>query len=243
VLRASFKTLVGADRYIVGRNANASGGAAMTGSIVLSGAVPAGLATFRAIVEGAYVFNNSVFNYLNGGRLQYSAVVGDGARSGDLYFDPSSGGGLFSVPLSWTQLVHPGDRIDMSFLMQASIDALVGAVELDISNTFRLTAIELPPGYTYTSDADGFLSQFQPPAVPEPASASLMALALALSIGSVLTRRARAGPGRGAAATAAIGCCTRHQNSGGGNALLGGGVGVPPVSWSAWATQPPPIAL
>ena len=188
-LRADFKARVDDDRYIVGRNANANGVAALVGSITLSGAAPSGLATFTAVVEGAYTFNNLPANYQNDASLAYSGVVGDTSRDGTIYFDPRTLAGLFAVPLTFTQTVHPGDRIDMFFYMRGNIDALLGAVELDVSNTFRLTGIDLPPGYSYTSDAQGFLSQFPLPAVPEPASGALLALALP---GMLLWARRRA---------------------------------------------------
>ncbi len=39
---------------------------------------------------------------------------------------------------------------------------------------FKLTDIALPAGTTYTSDADGFLSQFTPSAVSEPSTSALL---------------------------------------------------------------------
>jgi PEP-CTERM motif len=185
-LHANYLANVGADHYVVGRNAFASGSAAVTGSITLSDGYPPGLATFSAILEGAYNFDNSVFKYQNSMSLDFSASVGNGPeRNGHLDFDPFTIAGLFSVPMTWTQMVHPGERIDMYFYMSGRVSGLVGMNTLDVSNTFRLTDIDLPSGYTYTPDADGFLSEFQNPSeppplspVPEPATTGLFGAAV-----------------------------------------------------------------
>ena len=44
--------------------------------------------------------------------------------------------------------------------------AVAGLVDLDATNTFKITGIGLPPGYSFTSDSTGFLSQFGAPTVP-----------------------------------------------------------------------------
>jgi PEP-CTERM motif len=196
-MHANYLATVGADRYVVGRNAFASGVGSITGSITLSDGYPPGLATFSAILEGAYNFSNSIFKYQNTMSMEFSAFVSDGPeRSGHLDFDPFTTAGLFSVPMTWTQMVHPGDRIDMYFYMSARVSGVVDTSTLDVSNTFKLTTIDLPPGYTYTPDADGFLSQFQnssepPPLtpVPEPATTGLIGAVGLLGVAFTRFRR------------------------------------------------------
>ena len=51
---------------------------------------------------------------------------------------------------------------------------------LDISNTFKITGIALPTGYSYNSDAQGFLSEFTLAPVPEPETYVLMLAGLGL---------------------------------------------------------------
>ncbi len=66
----------------------------------------------------------------------------------------------------------------MSFYVLAGLTSVVDKTEVIMLNTFKLTAIDLPDGYTFTPDASGFLSQFSTPAVPEPSPAGLLALGL-----------------------------------------------------------------
>jgi len=200
-IHADFQAAVDDTRFVIGRGANTSGSGSMTGSITLSAGHPPGLATFSAVLEGSYNFSNSIFNFNNSISLDYAASVGDGPeRSGNLSFRdvPATTAGLFSVPLTWTQMVHPGDRIDMSFYLHASVTSGVDAVELNALNTFKLTAIDLPEGYTYTPDAEGFLSQFQQPtteppvtstAVPEPATGMLMGSVILFGLALIRHRR------------------------------------------------------
>jgi hypothetical protein len=208
-LHANYLANVSADSYVVGRNAFASGVGSITGSITLSDGYPPGLATFSAILEGAYNFDNSVFKYQNSMSLDFSASVGNGPeRNGHLDFDPFTVAGLFSVPMTWTQMVHPGERIDMYLYMSGRVSGLVGMNTLDVSNTFKLTDIDLPPGYTYTPDADGFLSEFghtsEPPPltpVPEPATTGMFGAAMLLGVAFTRFRRRRARASAGASGT------------------------------------------
>jgi hypothetical protein len=168
-IHADFQAAVDDNRYIVGRNAFATGAASLTGSITLSDGYPPGIATFSAVLEGSYNFSNSIFKYLNEISLNFSAAIGDtGEKNGTMAFDPFTTAGLFSIPMTWTQEVHAGQKIDMYFYLKASVSGLVDAVELNALNTFKLTSIALPQGYSYTSDAEGFLSEFGTPPVVTP---------------------------------------------------------------------------
>ena len=207
-IHADFQAAVDDTRFVIGRGANTSGSGSMTGSITLSAGSPPGLATFSAVLDGSYDVSNSIYNFNNSISLDYAASVGDGPeRNGTLTFRaPFTTAGLFSVPLTWTQMVHPGDRIDMYFYLHASVTSGVDAVELNVLNTFKFTAIDLPEGYTYTPDAQGFLSQFQQPtteppvtstAVPEPATGMLMGSVILFGLALIRHRR-RCTPSRGA---------------------------------------------
>ena len=171
---------VGADELPrPGRGASASSGMSMVGSIIMSGGLPPGLATFSTVLEGSYNFGNSIFRYANSAYVEYDGVIGSAYHKIErVYFDPSTSAGLFAFPLTWTLLVHPGERIDMAFTFFAGVISSVGLVEINAFNTFKITQLDLPPGYTYTPDEQGFLSEFHPAAVPEPASSMLTVVGL-----------------------------------------------------------------
>ena len=158
-----------------GRGGSATGTASMTGSITLAGSAPPGLATFAGIFEGAYNFGTANTRYNNSASVEGYGIVGDVYQGiNRIDFNAFTGAGLFGVPLSWTVAVQPGQRLDMSFYMRAALISVVGITTIDIGNTFKLTSISLPAGYTYAPDAQGFLSQFVPSVVPEPTSGTLL---------------------------------------------------------------------
>ena len=184
------ESLVGDTAPIAGRGGSATSGANMLGSITLIGSAP-GMASFSAVIEGTYNFGNTPARFFNTGYIEANGIVGDLNRNLDrVDFDPRSSAGLFSYGLTWTLPVEPGQTVDMSFYVRMGVTSSVDIASVDMLNTFKLTAIDLPAGYTYTSDAEGFLSEFTP-SVPEPASATLMfagVLALAWRRRSVLRR-------------------------------------------------------
>ena len=91
-------------------------------------------------------------------------------------------------------MVNPGDMMHFDLYLKTDVSAVAGLVDFDATNTFKITDITLPPGYSFTPDSNGFLSQFSaPPAivnpgtqVPEPGTLVLMSLAGMLA---VVTRR------------------------------------------------------
>ena len=173
-IRGNLLSSVGDTAPRVGRGGSATGTASMVGSITLAGPAP-GVATFTGVVEGAYNFGTADARYFNSGSIEANGIIGDVYREiGTLNFDPRTGAGLFSVPLTWTMAVLPGQRLDMSFYLRSTLTTVVDISSIDIANTFKLTAIDLPAGYTYKADEQGFLSQFAPTAVPEPASSTLL---------------------------------------------------------------------
>lgn len=184
---ARFLSVVSADRYLVGRNAFASGGFNMTGTIGIVGAALPGLATFTALLEGAYTFSNPT--ELSTVHLDYSFQVG---ASPDLHgvIDQSRTSGLFSVPFTWTQLVQAGDTIPFNLSFTGNASSLAGTTDLDVLNTFKITGIDLPAGLAFTPDAQGFLSQFAVPGVspvPEPSSMLLLAIGM-VAVGATKRR-------------------------------------------------------
>ena len=195
-MRAAFNSLTNIDENPrPGRGGSARGSGSMTGAITLVGAAPPGVATFSAIIEGSYNFGNSDFRFNNRAHIDFSGSIGDVTRNAVMDFDPFSSAGLIGIPITWTMPVQAGQRLDMSFYLTGRVESVVSGVTLDLSNTFKLTAITLPTGYSYVSDAQGFLSLFQSP-VPEPTSSVLLlagGLALAWRLRCTAGRLASAG--------------------------------------------------
>lgn len=208
-LREKISANVAASQFVVGRNSGGSSASNMQGDINLAGPLP-GLATFTAVLQGTYnIVTPAPFNFQsldNSIRMQHTFSVGSRFANSparppfqdDQYFF-CCGAGTFSIPLSWTQLVNPGDVIHFNLFMKTDVSAVAGIVDFDATNTFKITGIGLPPGYSFTSDATGFLSQFGAPTVPvdpgtppvgrvpEPGSLLLVGLAGMLA---AVTRRA-----------------------------------------------------
>lgn len=181
---------VAASEFIIGRAAGATSVAAMRGSINLVGPAAPGLATFTAVLEGSYdISTPSPFNYPsadNSIAMDYMFEVGDSPvfnNTSKLYYFCCSPG-TFSIPFTWTQMVSAGDSILFDFYLRADLVTVAGLAQFDASNTFKVTGIDLPDGYSFTSDSDGFLSKFgaAPPvtSVPEPESSLLLGLGLTL---------------------------------------------------------------
>jgi hypothetical protein len=176
-LKAKFSAMVAGDGEVVGRSATATGALSLQGNINIVGGAPMGVATFNALLGGVYTTRPDSFNSTIG--VNYSFQVGTSPEfNGRL--DYSRSAGTFSIPFTWTQTVHPGDVIGFSTFMRASVTAALSVAELDVLNTFKITGIDLSPGYSFTPDADGFLSQFVTSPVPEPATAALFAAGLLL---------------------------------------------------------------
>jgi len=186
VMREKLGAEVAASRYVIGRYGGGSSTAAMSGSINLVGPAAPGLATFTAVLEGSYnIFTPAPFDYPsldNSVSMNYTFRVGDSPEfhsAGDVrYFCCTPG--TFSIPFSWTQMVSAGDSILFSLYLDVDVLNVAGLTEFDASNTFKITGVDLPSGYSFTSDADGFLSEFGAPlsSVPEPASWWLVGLGL-----------------------------------------------------------------
>ena len=172
-LREKINASVAASQFVITRNSGASSAASMEGDITLSGSSP-GMATFAGVLDGTYnigpvpagTFGQSV-------RIQYSFSIGSRFYNNpllppfqdDLFFN-AAGPGTFNIPFSWTQPVNPGDVIHFILILRTDVSAVAGLVDFDATNTFKITQIGLPPGYSFTSDATGFLSQFGAPSVP-----------------------------------------------------------------------------
>lgn len=207
-LKEKVSASVAANQFVIGRNSGGTAGANMEGGIHLTGPLP-GLATFMAVLQGTYnIVTPAPFDFQsldNSIRIQYNFFIGSlSANSPALppfqsqqYFY-CCGAGSFSIPFTWTQLVNPGDQIDFNLYLKTDVSVVAGIVNFDATNTFKITGIGLPPGYSFTSDATGFLSQFGAPTVPvdpgtppvgqvpEPGSLLLVGLAGMLA---VATRR------------------------------------------------------
>ncbi len=175
-IKGKVSAAVVADHFVPGRNAGANGVAAMDGTINLVGsALLPGPATFTAVLEGSYsVVTPAPFNFPsidNRVEMAYHFSVGDSPEFHDNLLFSCCSPGTFSIPFTWTQLVHAGDSIAFNLFLNASAFTVAGSSEFDASNTFKITGVELPPGFTFTSDAQGFLAQFPSPApIPIPAT-------------------------------------------------------------------------
>ena len=177
VVRAKIFALVGADRWVPGRNAGGRTEMSLTGDITLSGPAVPGLATFTALLEGAYALNGfPTFDDRIDIRSRFS-VGSSGEMRGDL-LETCCGAGTFIFPFTWTQTVHSGDTIRFALNLDAQVSSVAGSSEVDALNTFKITGIDLPPGYTFAPGANGFLSEFNAP-VPEPSTGALLAAGLA----------------------------------------------------------------
>lgn len=181
---------VAASKFIIGRAAGATSVAFMRGGIDLVGPALPGLATFTAVLEGSYdISTPSPFDYPsinNSVALDYMFQVGDSPafnNTSKLYYFCCSPG-TFSIPFTWTQMVSAGDFILFDFYLRADLLTVAGLAQFDASHTFKVTGVDLPEGYSFTSDSDGFLSKSgaTPPvsSVPEPESSLLLALGLIL---------------------------------------------------------------
>ena len=193
-LRQKLNASVAASQDVIGRYSGGASNAYFEGNITLSGP-SAGMATFAGILDGTYNIGTRPFPFLDQSiRIQYYVSIGnrfDNNPSRPPYQDEllftSFGPGTFSIPFSWTQLVSPGDVMHFAFNLRTDVSAVAGLVDFDATNTFKITQIGLPPGYSFTSDATGFLSRFgapggpvDPPPVgqlPEPGSLLLVGLA------------------------------------------------------------------
>ncbi len=183
-IKAKADAAVAANQYVIGRGSGATSIASMGGSILLAGPAAPGPATFTALLDGLYHVSTGLLPADNRVALHYEFEVGNSPRmQGDLLEFAS---GAFSIPFTWTQIVQSGDSIPFDFILRLDARALDGIADLDASNTFKVTGIDLPPGYVFTSDAQGFLSQFNStpsaPSVPEPATWMLLLPGLAAAV-------------------------------------------------------------
>lgn len=188
-LKQRVSASVAAIQFVIGRNSGGTAGSHMEGSINLAGPLP-GLATFGGVLQGTYnIVTPAPFDFPslnNSVRIDYSFFVGSSTanspasppfRNQEHFF--CCGAGTFSIPFSWSQLVNPGDRIDFNLNLLTDVSAVAGVVDFDATNTFNITNIDLPTGYSFTSDATGFLSQFGAPTVAgvgEPATLLLVGI-------------------------------------------------------------------
>lgn len=176
------QSVVGDTAPLAGRGGSATSIGSMEGSITVSGPAP-GMASFSAVIEGDYNFGSAPERFFNTGYIEGYGLIGDVYHGLErVNFDPRTSNGVFSYGLTWTLPVEPGQTLDMSFYLRMFVTSQDDIANVSMLHTFKLTSIELPTGYTYTSDSEGFLSEFTPPAVPEPASGMLLlagAIALA----------------------------------------------------------------
>ena len=196
-LKERISANVAVTEFVIGRNSGGSSSAAMQGDITLSGPLP-GMATFAGVLEGVYNIGTRPFPSLDQSvRIQYAVSIGNRFDNSparppfqdDMYFF-DFGPRTFNIPFSWTQMVNPGDVMHFDFYLRTEVSAVAGSVDFDATNTFKITDISLPPGYTFTSDATGFLSQFGAPPVvinpgtqvPEPGTLLLIGLAGVLAV-------------------------------------------------------------
>lgn len=172
---------VAADSYLPGRNAFASSSTSLIGSIGILGVGPPQVATFGGVFEGLYSFTPSTSDSSIG--IDYAFRVGSSPLfHGRLDYGRTTG--KFSIPFIWTQTVQQDDMIEFDLFLSGTASVAFGVAELDALNTFKITTIDLPPGYSFRPDADGFLSKFGAAApitpVPEPATWALFSAGLAL---------------------------------------------------------------
>lgn len=165
------------------------------------------------MLEGSYdITTPPPFDYPsadNSVAMDYHFRVGDSPEfhnTSKLYYFCCSPG-TFSIPFTWTQMVSAGDAIVFDFYLRSDLVTVAGLAEFDASNTFKVTGIDLPDGYSFTSDSDGFLSKFgaapPPTSVPEPASSLLLGLGLTLMAATRRRCTAKAGARAGATTFAA----------------------------------------
>lgn len=189
-LRAKVSAEVVANRLVIGRNSGSAAKASMDGAITLTGPAPPGPANFSAVLEGTYsVLTPSPIDRPLDNRIEvnYALHLGDSPEFHDNLSFFCCSPGTFSIPFSWTQLVHSGDVITFGLSLQGRAFMDAGTAALDMSNTFKITGVELPPGFGFTSDSPGFLAQFNPATtVPLPAAIWLFGSALT---GLVCARR------------------------------------------------------
>ena len=208
---------VTASDSVIGRNSGGPSSASMEGGIHLSGPSP-GMATFAGVLEGTDPIGTRLFAAPDkSARIQYYVSISNSSDSSsassafqdDLYFT-DFGPGTFNIPFSWTKMVSPGDVMHFDLYLRTDVSAVAGLVDFDATNTFKITDIDLPSGYSFTPDATGFLSQFGAPpiiVVPPnavPGSVTLLPIGLAGMLALVARRQGRAGRCHGGACTGPV---------------------------------------
>lgn len=162
-----------------GTGSGATAASSLDGGITLAGPATPGLATFTAELDGLFAVTGRDPSD-SSADVHYEFIVGNSPQAnGDLHY-VSGDSGSFNVPFTWTQSVQDGDFIPFVLFFRADARTISGASMIDALNTFKITAVDLPPGFSFTSDAGGFLSQFgaPPSAVPEPTAAALLGCGL-----------------------------------------------------------------